>query len=91
MRTRVKIKVFGLVQGVFFRESTRKKAEELGVQGMVKNKEDGSVYIDAEGEEDDLRKLVDWCHQGSAGSRVDKVEYDFISDLKNYQEFKIEF
>jgi acylphosphatase len=47
--SRIKIKVFGYVQGVFFRYTTRKVARTLGLKGFVKNLPDGSVYIEAEG------------------------------------------
>ncbi len=91
MRKRVSIKIFGIVQGVFFRESTREKANELGLSGFVRNESDGSVYIDAEGSEEDLRGLISWCHQGPRLSRVDRVDYDFIPKLEDYQEFEIRF
>jgi acylphosphatase len=45
------IKVTGKVQGVFFRASTKAVADQLGVKGFVKNLSDGSVYIEAEGDE----------------------------------------
>ena len=48
------IKVFGKVQGVGFRYYTQRKAVELGITGFVQNRPDGSVYIEAEGEEEDL-------------------------------------
>lgn len=73
--TRYRIKVKGKVQGVFYRSSTQAKAKELGLSGWVKNEEDGSVLIEAEGEEQKLEKLIDWCRQGPGAAVVNDVEY----------------
>ncbi|MEM9833527.1 MAG: acylphosphatase [Bacteroidota bacterium] len=67
------IQVTGKVQGVFFRASTQEKAQSLGVRGWVKNEADGSVLIRAEGDEANLQKLIEWCHQGSTHARVQQV------------------
>lgn len=69
----LKIHVKGLVQGVWFRKSTQQKANELGVFGWVTNQDDGSVYLEAEGNEDTVKALENWCHQGSPHARVDSV------------------
>ena len=55
------IRVRGRVQGVCFRESTRQEAQRLGVAGTVRNEPDGSVFIQAEGDEKPLERLVAWC------------------------------
>lgn len=67
------IKVTGKVQGVFYRASTKEKAEELGIRGFVRNEPDGSVYIEAEGSENDLHKFLEWCEQGPPNAMVDEV------------------
>ena len=67
------INVFGKVQGVFFRVYTQKKAEELGLTGFVQNEPDGSVYIEAEGEETLLKDFTSWCNVGSPNAEVSKV------------------
>jgi len=46
----LKVTIYGLVQGVFFREAAKRKARELSLVGFVKNQEDGAVYLEAEGE-----------------------------------------
>jgi len=74
MLKHIDIKVHGRVQGVFFRHSARQKALELGLVGLVKNEDDGTVHIEAEGEPEKLHELVKWCHAGSGYSRTDKVE-----------------
>lgn len=81
------IKIFGFVQGVFFRFSAQEKAKILGINGFVRNESDGTVYIEAEGEEDDLRQFLNWCHKGPSGARVEKVESEFSSKIKNFADF----
>ena len=78
---RVKIRVFGRVQGVFFRASARAKAQSLAVSGNAVNLPDGSVEIIAEANEADLAQFIDWCHLGPSKAKVDKVEVvEIIAD-----------
>lgn len=69
----VNIKLIGRVQGVFFRVAIKEKAEELKVKGFVRNEDDGSVYVEAEGETEGLEKLVEWCRQGPRLAQVTNV------------------
>jgi acylphosphatase len=69
--------VHGFVQGVFFRESVRRRADSAGVSGWVRNNRDGTVEAVFEGEYEAVRRLVDFTHIGPAGARVDRLdEYD---------------
>ncbi len=82
------IKIYGEVQGVFFRVGAKEKADELGIFGFVKNESDGVVYIEIEGLEKLLNDFIDWCKVGPWGAKVEKVEV--IGDkFKNFTEFKI--
>ncbi|MEK7556940.1 MAG: acylphosphatase [Patescibacteria group bacterium] len=65
--------VKGDVQGVNFRARVREKARQLGLTGFVKNMSDGTVYIEAEGDESAIERFVDWCRQDPGSSRVDDV------------------
>lgn len=82
------ITVTGKVQGVFYRANTQKVAEILGLNGFVMNQPDGSVYCEAEGEEELLVKLIQWCHHGP-----DKAEVTYVSvnegPLQNFTGFQI--
>lgn len=69
-----KLNVSGKVQGVFFRAATQEAAERLGINGFVRNEPDGSVYIEAEGEEEKLNQFVAWCRFGPPRARVEKLE-----------------
>jgi len=81
--SRIIIKVYGLVQGVFFRYTTRKVARKLNLSGYVKNMPDGSVFIEAEGPEDKLKELLKFAKVGPKYARVDRVEHEFAPP--NYQ------
>ncbi len=54
----------GIVQGVFYRYSTKRKADELGLAGTVRNLPDGSVEVVCEGDEKQIERLIEWCRQG---------------------------
>jgi len=82
------IKVYGKVQGVFYRANTVRTANELGVLGWVKNSEDGSVLISAEGGEQQLQQLVKWCRQGPNYAHVEKVSFT-EGPLQNFKGFRI--
>src|SRR5207244_1925247 len=71
---RLKARVVGRVQGVFFRASTEDQAQALGLTGWVRNTSDGAVEVLAEGEEQSLQRLVAWLQRGPSGARVDGVE-----------------
>lgn len=71
---RVRLIIEGRVQGVWFRDSTRQKARELQIYGWVKNRFDGGVEVLAEGPEDRVNRLVEWCRQGPPHARVHQVK-----------------
>lgn len=71
--TRVRMVIEGRVQGVWFRDSTRREAESLGVRGWVKNRSDGTVEVLAEGTQAAVKKLVSWCHHGPSHASVSHV------------------
>ena len=70
----LKIRVFGKVQGVFYRATAKQKASELGIYGWVRNEPDGSVTIWAEGEQALVERMASWSKKGSSYSRVDRIE-----------------
>jgi acylphosphatase len=70
---RYRVLISGCVQGVFFRDSCRRLAEQHGVAGWVRNLPDGRVEAVFEGPADDVRRLVDWAHTGPRLATVDAV------------------
>jgi acylphosphatase len=66
--------VHGSVQGVFFRDTTRRLAEQQGVSGWVRNNRDGTVEAVFEGDDDAVERLVAFAHEGPRGAHVERVE-----------------
>ena len=83
------IKVSGRVQGVFFRVSTQREASRLGLAGFVRNEPDGSVYIEVEGEQDVIDKLLTWLRKGGPPQgMVNEVDLE-AGALINFTRFEI--
>jgi acylphosphatase len=72
--TRRRVVVHGLVQGVFFRDTTRRQAVQRGVAGWVRNNPDGSVEAVFEGEDEAVERLVELCREGPRGAHVESVD-----------------
>ena len=89
MNRRIHLIVKGRVHGVFFRDYTRKKAASLGLVGTVHNRNDGSVEVYAQGDENLLNELESWCWQGSPMSSVSAVEKRELSDTQSYSGFQV--
>jgi acylphosphatase len=83
-----KIIVQGKVQGVYYRQSTREKATELGITGIVKNLANGDVEIIATGTREQLDRLTDWCKQGPAHAIVTNIIITSLS-LQSLNSFSI--
>jgi acylphosphatase len=86
---RVHLKVNGRVQGVYFRASTVEEARRLCLTGWVMNCPDGSVEVVAEGEREQLEKLIDWCRSGPPGARVREVHAEWEAPKEEFQTFFI--
>lgn len=81
------INIFGRVQGIFFRASTKEKADRLNIKGFAQNQPDGSVYIEAEGKKKNLEEFLKWCHSGPSLAQVEKVEVS-EGKFKNFSAFE---
>jgi acylphosphatase len=84
----IDIRITGKVQGVSFRATTKAVADQMGVRGFVRNEKDGSVFIEAEGDDVLLEVFLEWCHEGSDRSKIEQVEVT-PGTVKNYQNFEI--
>jgi acylphosphatase len=71
---RRRVVVHGHVQGVFFRETLRRRAESASVAGWVRNRPDGAVEAVLEGDRDTVERLVEFCREGPRGASVDWVD-----------------
>jgi len=80
--------ISGRVQGVFFRDTSKAVADQLGVKGTARNRPDGTVAIEAEGDEFSLDLFLEFCHKGSDRSAVENVEVA-EGEMKNYRNFEV--
>ncbi len=88
-RVSAHVYISGLVQGVFFRDTTKRRALERGVAGWVRNLPDGRVEAYFEGEEHDVRALVEWCHHGPPGAVVEDVRVEWGDATDQYHTFTV--
>jgi acylphosphatase len=88
---RTHLVIEGRVQGVFFRDTTRREAVGLGLRGWVKNCFDGSVEVVAEGPRDAVENLVEWCHHGPPAARVTALQRFDEKFTGEFDAFRIVF
>jgi acylphosphatase len=86
---RAHVYVSGQVQGVFFRDSAREKARQLGLNGWVKNLPDGRVEALFEGPSERVREMVRWCEQGPSQAEVENVETEFEASKGDLTSFEV--
>ena len=87
-KRRVRLYIRGRVQGVFYRDSTQREAQRLGLRGWVCNRSDGSVEAVAQGPPERVAALIDWCHEGPPLARV--VEVSVIEESVDVDELEFE-
>lgn len=90
-KLRAHIFVSGLVQGVFFRSYTAKKAKELGLTGWVRNLQDGRVEAIFEGEKENIQKMIEWAKKGPSSAEVDGVEFNCQEYKDEFKDFEIKY
>jgi acylphosphatase len=83
------LRVKGLVQGVFFRQSAREQALRLGLGGWVRNTADGDVELLVQGPPGAVDRFVSWCHHGPPHARVDAVEVAESSTPEQFHTFRV--
>ena len=87
----LKAKIYGKVQGVWFRKYTFNFARDIGLVGMVKNLGDGTVLVNASGLDKNIEQFKDYLGNGSPNSRVDKIDYSWEDSSIEYLTFDIEY
>ena len=88
---RIHLIIHGKVHGVFYRDNTQKKASELGLKGFVKNLEDRTVEVIAEGSQEKLNELIEFCKNNPGYSNVDKVDVKEEKATDEFKSFKVRF
>ena len=85
----INIKISGRVQGVGFRYFVKQQANKLGLKGFVQNQQDGSVYVEVEGEKEAVDKLVKWCRKGSPWSKISQVDVR-QGEVREFADFSVQ-
>jgi acylphosphatase len=88
-RERAHVYVSGRVQGVFFRDSVRERAEQLGLIGWVRNIPDGRVETLFEGPSESVREMVRWCEEGPSHADVENVDTEFEAPREDLGGFEV--
>jgi acylphosphatase len=88
-RVRAHVWISGRVQGVFFRAHTKELADELGLTGWVRNLPDDRVEAVFEGEEDAVKRAIEWCKRGPPLASVEKVEVRYEQPTGEFKDFRI--
>jgi len=89
MKTNTHVLISGRVQGVWFRANTKKKAEQLGLKGWVRNTNNGCVEAVFQGDEKKVNEMINWCHQGPPLSKVEKVDVTKKQSIDIFEDFRI--
>lgn len=88
---RVHIIVHGYVQGVFFRYTTKRVALGLDLKGYARNMADGTMEVVAEGPEDKLNELIEFCKKGPEGAEVSNVDVKFEKASNEFDGFGVRY
>ncbi len=91
MKIRAHVFVSGRVQGVFFRSETRDEAKKRGVKGWVRNLPDGRVEAVFEGEEREVKTLVEFCKRGPPGARITDVQVIVENYTGEFNDFEMRY
>ena len=89
VKVRAHVVISGGVQGVFFRQTTAYEAEKRGVTGWVRNLADGRVEAIFEGEEPNVKELVEYCRTGPRGARVTSVNVTWEPYTGEFETFEV--
>jgi acylphosphatase len=88
IKARAHVFVSGIVQGVFFRQKTKQQAERFGVKCWVRNLIDGRVEAVFEGEEEDVKALVEYCHRGPSTAMITNVDVEWEPYHGEFRDFR---
>jgi acylphosphatase len=91
MEVRAHVFFIGRVQGVFFRANAKKRADELGVYGWIRNLQNGTVEAVFEGERANIEALIEWCRKNQPHATVDDVKTEWKKCEKGFNGFKVRY
>jgi len=87
--SRAHVRIYGTVQGVTFRASTRRECRNRGLVGWVQNLRDGSVEAVIEGAREDVDEVVDWAHEGPPRADVENLDVEWEEPTGEFGEFRV--
>jgi len=90
-KTRAHVLVSGKVQGVFFRQNTRRQAKARDITGWVRNTVDGNVEAVFEGEEQAVNELVDYCRHGPSFAKVENIQVAYEPYTGEFTDFSVNY
>ena len=90
-KVRAHVLITGWVQGVFFRQRTKQEAQSRGVNGWIRNLDDGRVEAVFEGEENAVMEMVDFSREGPGGARVTSVDVAFEEFSGEFKDFRVTY
>jgi len=88
MKKAVKVIIVGTVQGVFFRNFVKERADELKIRGIVRNLENGDVEIIAEGNQDELQQFLEVCKNGPKFARIKSMNVEERKYSGDFEDFR---
>ncbi len=91
MMSQAYLNITGKVQGVFYRDTSQKRAQELNLTGYVKNMPDGSVEALVQGPKEDIEAFIKWCQQGPPSANVENVEVKWQEVTETYDSFEVTY
>jgi len=80
--------IIGKVQGVFYRATAKERADEMGIKGWVKNKDEGNVEAVSSGTKEQIEQFVEWCKKGPKRAIVTEVQVTKL-EYRSFPDFKI--
>ena len=90
-KSRAYVLISGRVQGVFFRENTKKQARDLGITGWVRNLPTGQVEAVFEGDKDKIEKIINWAKKGPVLAKVESIEIKWQKYQGEFNDFDIRY
>jgi len=88
--TKITVRIFGQVQGVGFRYSTKEAADRHNIRGIVRNEADGFVYVEAAGNDKNIQQFIELLKNGPApASKVDRVTVEYDESIKERDNFSV--
>ena len=91
VKLQVQVIISGRVQGVWFRANTKQRAEQLGINGWVKNTADGKVVALFKGDEKHVQEMIEWCHHGPPLAKVENVEVKKQPASSDFDQFSVRY